>query len=90
MRRTLFLAIFLFCLPAAAHKPSDSYLTLRVEGSRVDVQWDIALRDLEYAVGIDTDGDGAITWAELRARHEAISAYALARLTNDLIASPIE
>ena len=81
MRRILFLAIFLLSLPAAAHKPSDSYLALRIQGSMVDVQWDIALRDLEYAVGIDTDGDGAITWAELRARHDAISAYALARLT---------
>ena len=80
MRRILFLAIFLVSLPAAAHKPSDSYLTLRVEDSKVDVQWDIALRDLEYAVGIDTNGDGAITWEELRARHDAISAYALARL----------
>ena len=80
MRRVLLLAIFLVSLPAAAHKPSDSYLTLSVEGSRVDVQWDIALRDLEYAIGIDANGDGAITWEELRARHEAISAYALARL----------
>ena len=81
MRRILFLAIFLVSLPAAAHKPSDSYLALRIDGATVDVQWDIALRDLEYAVGIDTDGDGAITWAELQARHDAISAYALARLT---------
>lgn len=81
MRRILFLALFLASLPAAAHKPSDSYLALRIDGSTVDVQWDIALRDLEYAIGIDTDGDGAITWAELQARHDAISAYALARLT---------
>src|SRR5262249_32056260 len=80
MRRILLLAIFLFPFPAAAHKPSDSYLTLRVEESTVDVQWDIALRDLEYAVGIDADEDGAITWEELRARHDAIAAYALARL----------
>src|SRR5262249_58229916 len=80
VRRILLLAIFLFPFPAAAHKPSDSYLTLRVEESTVDVQWDIALRDLEYAVGIDADEDGAITWEELRARHDAIAAYALARL----------
>jgi hypothetical protein len=80
MRRFLLLALLLVALPAAAHKPSDSYLTLRVEGSMVDVQWDIALRDLEYAVGIDANDDGAITWEELKARHDAISAYALARL----------
>ena len=38
------------------------------------------MRDLEYALGIDQDGDGAITWGELRARHADIAAYALARL----------
>jgi hypothetical protein len=81
MRRILLLAMFLVCLPAAAHKASDSYLTLRVEDSMIDVQWDIALRDLEFAVGIDANDDGAITWEELQARHDAISAYALARLT---------
>jgi hypothetical protein len=32
------------------------------------------------AVGLDANGDAAITWDELRARHEAIAAYALARL----------
>ena len=81
MRRVLFfLVIVLVSLPAAAHKPSDSYLTLRVADPLIEIQWDIALRDLEYALGIDANGDGAITWEELRARHDAISAYALARL----------
>ena len=38
--------------PAAfAHKPSDSYLTLKVEGKQVSGQWDIALRDLDMAIG---------------------------------------
>ena len=66
--------------PAAAHKSSDSYLTLRVEQGHVAGQWDIALRDLDYAIGIDSDNDGAITWGELRAHHRAIAAYALANL----------
>jgi HupE / UreJ protein len=80
LRWILGLAILLLAAPAAAHKPSDSYLALRLEGSMVPVQWDIALRDLEYAIGIDADEDGAITWQELGARHNAIAAYALARL----------
>ena len=29
----------------------------------------LALRDLDIAIGLDADGDGAITWGELRARH---------------------
>ena len=67
-------------LPAHAHKPSDSYLSFSVEGKRIEGQWDIALRDLEFAIGLDANGDGAITWGELRARHNDIAAYALARL----------
>jgi hypothetical protein len=44
------------------------------------VQWSIALRDLDYAIGLDADGDGAITWGELRRNAPAINAYALSRL----------
>ena len=65
---------------AHAHKPSDSYLAIRTDGATLEGQWDIALRDLEYALGLDADGDGAISWGELRARHADIAAYALARL----------
>ena len=67
-------------LPAHAHKPSDSYLTLNVAGDAITGQWDIALRDLDFALGLDADGNGAITWGEVRARHDAIAAYAGARL----------
>jgi hypothetical protein len=65
---------------AFAHKPSDSYLAVRVEGAEVSGQWDIALRDLDFAVGLDDNGDGDITWGELKAHHTDIAAYALARL----------
>jgi hypothetical protein len=66
--------------PAAAHKPSDAYLTLRRDGTTVVGQWDIALRDLDTAIGLDRNGDGEITWGELRGRHAAIETYAIARL----------
>src|ERR1044071_990781 len=78
--RALLLAALLAAGSAHAHKPSDSYLTLFADGHSVRGQWDIALRDLEYAVGLDADGDGAITWGELKAKHAEIDAYALARL----------
>lgn len=63
-----------------AHKPSDSYLSLQVTDAGVNGQWDIALRDLDFAIGLDADGDGKITWGETRAKHAEIAAYALARL----------
>ena len=76
------LAILLFCVSTAAlaHKPSDSYLAVVVEGAAVRGQWDIALRDLEFALGLDADGNGEITWGELKARRGEIEGYALARL----------
>lgn len=84
MSRRAFVALlalwFGLALPAWAHKPSDSYLTLDARGAVVQGQWDIALRDLDHAIGLDADGNAEITWGELRARHAAIAAYALARL----------
>ena len=79
------LPVFLLLLcawlaPAQAHKPSDSYLGLSMQGARIEGQWDIALRDLDFAIGLDGNGDGQLTWDEIRARHAAIAAYALQRL----------
>nr|WP_314635666.1 HupE/UreJ family protein [uncultured Janthinobacterium sp.] len=83
MTRRAFALLLLLCAwlaPAQAHKPSDSYLSLAVHGQQVHGQWDIALRDLDFAIGLDGNGDGALTWDEIRARHDAIAAYALQRL----------
>lgn len=74
------LAGLLLPLGANAHKPSDSYLAIRASGNQITGQWDIALRDLEQAIGLDANGDGAITWGELRAKHGDITAYTLVRL----------
>lgn len=80
MRTLLVLAWLLFSLPAWAHKPSDSYLSLSVQNEHVEGQWDIALRDLDSAIGLDSDGDGQLTWGEVRAQHDTIRSYALSRL----------
>ncbi|WP_458070175.1 HupE/UreJ family protein [Rhodanobacter sp. BL-MT-08] len=81
---TLFVtALILTPLSALAHKESDAYLTLRADPSNDHVmhgQWDIALRDLDYAIGLDANHDGAITWGEVKARRETIEQYALARM----------
>jgi len=77
----IFTILALLSPPAWAHKASDSYLSLRVDASHIEGQWDIALRDLDDAIGLDRDDDGAITWGETSARHAAIAAYALSRLS---------
>src|SRR5262249_30252559 len=76
------LALLLVPLAAHAHKQSDSYLTIAANnGSALQGQWDIALRDLNFAVGIDSNGDDLITWGEVRRRADAISAYAFEHLS---------
>ena len=84
MARLALLALSIMALPAVAHKASDSYLTLTRTHSgsaAVSGRWDIALRDLDNAMTLDGNGDGDITWGEVRAKREQIAAYALARLT---------
>lgn len=80
MRTLLVIAWLLLSVPAWAHKPSDSYLSLSIHNDRVEGQWDIALRDLDNAIGLDRDGNGRLTWGEVRETHGEIGAYALSRL----------
>ena len=84
MIRWFVLAGLLLCaaMPRAeAHSASSSYLHIDVHDEALDVQWSIALRDLDYAVGLDSDGNGEITWGELRQHRDAVIAYAMARLS---------
>lgn len=74
-------AIACMSMPTLAHKPSDSYLTIKADRGTVSGQWDIALRDLDLAVGLDIDGDGTITWGEVKTQRDAISRYALSHLS---------
>ena len=82
MRKFAVLCVLLLCqMTAWAHKASDSYLTMDITGSAVTVQWDIALRDIDFALDLDRDGNAEITRGELRARQSDVSAWALSRLT---------
>jgi len=74
------IALLIGAATAEAHSSSSSYLKISVTGPELIVQWSIAIRDLDYAVGLDTDGDGAVSWGELRSHSAEIDAYALARL----------
>lgn len=80
--RTLMLLPLLLCLHlnAWAHKSSDSYLVVTAQGATVTAQWDIAVRDIDFGLGLDSDGNGEVTWGELRTRQADITAWALSRL----------
>ena len=82
------LALLAFAMPtiASSHSASDAYLTLTADGSMPDGrlvihgQWDIALRDLDFVLGLDDDGDGKVTWGEVRTHRAAIEGYAYRNL----------
>lgn len=70
------LATQVWAAPAWAHKPSDSHLVLQPrDGGVVDVQWSVALRDLDDELGLDTNDDGRLSWGEVRRRWADISAW---------------
>jgi HupE / UreJ protein len=70
------LALAAAALPAAAHKASDAYLTLRVSGPDVAARIDIALRDLDRDLDLDANADDRLSWGEVRARWNDIAALA--------------
>ncbi|MDB4975019.1 MAG: hypothetical protein JWN48_3360 [Myxococcaceae bacterium] len=84
-RTLLGVAALLFALvasvsPAHAHKPSDSYLALDLRAQEPRGHWDIALRDLDRALRLDADGDGQLTWGELRSRERELAAQVFSQL----------
>lgn len=84
--RTLVLLLLFFGNASAwAHQSSDAYLRYRVEGAEVEQRLDIALRDLDRDLGLDADGDGVLSWGEVRTRWGDIERLASdgARFTAD-------
>ncbi len=84
MRRLAAVVVWLACGAVHAHSASDAYLTLDVAGrgseTVVEGRWDIALRDLHFVLGLDDDGDGAVTWGETKRHRADIERYAYERL----------
>ncbi|MEO7056328.1 MAG: HupE/UreJ family protein [Caldimonas sp.] len=81
MRLALALCVLSIAPFAQAHKSSDSYLQIDLAPGKLDVRWDIALRDLDVALDLDSDADGKLTWGEVRGAWPRIEAYALQRMT---------
>jgi hypothetical protein len=74
------IALLTLATAAQAHKASDAYLTLSVDGHHIEQRLDIALRDLDRELVLDTNNDGALQWGEVRTRWAAIEALADAGL----------
>jgi hypothetical protein len=75
--RLLLLASALAASAAAqAHKASDAYLALQVDGSEVAARIDVALRDLDRDLDLDADADDTLSWREVRTRWADIAGLA--------------
>ena len=59
---------------AQAHKASDAYVTLHVDGAVVDARIDVALRDLDRDLDLDANADDQLSWKEVRTRWADIAA----------------
>jgi hypothetical protein len=70
-------ALLLLCAAVSvqAHVASNSFLTMRVADARVDGALELAVRDAEIAVGLDSNHDGEVTWGEVRAAQGALALY---------------
>ncbi|MDH4394812.1 MAG: HupE/UreJ family protein [Limnobacter sp.] len=86
--RTLLMGLILLAglmqtTPSHAHKPSDSYLSFDLQqgSNEFALRWDIALRDLDFALDLDTDQSGDLTWGEVQAAEARATEFALSLLT---------
>lgn len=80
MKNLLFFFLCAYSTLVFGHKPSDSYLSINIQNNHVSGRWDIALRDLDFAIGLDNNDDGAITWGELRSKSAELEQYVFSRL----------
>ena len=76
---------------AWAHKASDAYVQVTGTPTGLTARVDLALRDLDAVVDIDTDGNGQLTWAEVRAAWPAIEAFVGSHLELEgcVLAAPV-
>lgn len=80
-RILLLLISSVFSLNAWAHKAGDSYLNIVQDGPIVTVGWDVALRDLDVLLVLDSDDDKQLTWGEVRQRSADIEQLLLQNLS---------
>jgi hypothetical protein len=70
-----FLAMLLLGAAAHAHIASNGFLVAQVQGRTVSGSYELAVRDVELAIGVDANRDGRVTWGELRAAQPQITRY---------------
>jgi hypothetical protein len=75
------LLLLLLSSTASAHISSSGFLVIQVEGQSLKGSMELAIRDVELAVGVDANHDGKVTWGELRANETELTQYVAQHLS---------
>ena len=79
MRIGAALALLMLLSPVAqAHIASNGFLVVQVQGQQLRGSIELAVRDVELAIGVDANRDGKVTWGELRAGAPRLMQYVAA------------
>ncbi|HEX2789517.1 MAG TPA: HupE/UreJ family protein [Steroidobacteraceae bacterium] len=82
MRIAAALALMLLLSPVArAHVASNGFLVVQVHGQQLNGSIELAVRDVELAIGVDANRDGKVTWGELRAGAPRLMQYVAQHLS---------
>ena len=81
LARLLLACCALLAARAQAHVASNGFVQIDVHGRELAGSVELAIRDVELAVGVDANGDGHVTWGELRAGQPALQAYFIRHLS---------
>lgn len=89
--RFVFLGLLLIAtgIPLHGHQSSDSFLLIDRTSSPPIIHWEIAVRDLDLALELDEDSDGAVTWGELSAQRSELERFAVSRTHVHLDGAPM-
>jgi HupE / UreJ protein len=76
------LLLMLLLTPAAwAHVASNGFLVVQIHGEQLSGSIELAVRDVELAIGVDANRDGKVTWGELRAAEPQLMQYVAQHLS---------
>lgn len=64
-----------------AHTQSYGFLRATTHDDRVSGQLELAVRDLDLVYALDADGDGNVTWGELRKRESELASLVLQKIS---------
>jgi HupE / UreJ protein len=75
VKRLWLLLLLAWAGAVQAHIASNGFLVAQVQGPEITGSIELAVRDVELAIGVDANHDGKVTWGELRASQPQLLQY---------------